>query len=670
MVRTRAAASKAKAKDKEPTASSSVPEAMSSETKEQRNERVARMIMIDLRAYAKANGVQFKSKDSKSILQEKVRNHLAAVDEAEAAEEEEEEGEGEGEGVQGEDEPRIESPTNQDDIVTTDNFRRRERAVAEREKRVMAREQEYLNSREAAVEARERAIQEREYGVAQKRSLTEADPEHDLHGPRPQKRRRVALEEEQAIEMTKDLPRPTVPEFLERKGSMRLQRDGKDFRTKRGTHVKQWYDAGLVLDSTTDNERWIYKKGVGEGAYGSCSIWVRANDKVITDRVVVKDQIIDEQSLNWLMWTFDGFQDKPLEADLQRRLWERNPRCFVGYRGFSYNKDDHVFKLFTEYARYGNLKGLIDKWAKSAGTYKKAECIPEPFIWYVARELLLAAKTMATGFRSKDSTTENNHQDGEWVEIVHMDIKPDNVLMADPDPESEDEKARVYQWPRIQVTDFGVAVELQPQWQNPQDLTGRGTQGYMAPEQYRQIGRNPMEYPIQRLSAKTNVWGISAVLYDLMNPRVSKGRNDGTGGPVLDTNSKVQDSRIGYQRDLIFDVERKLKWRMKTADEESHTNRSRPPDDELSNVYSEPLIELVTQCLAFKPEDRMDLQEMESIIEDNLGSWDDSSDPEWSGNVNLDFESKILKLDGKRTPMEDEFAIGSRRASVGAANKI
>lgn len=162
------------------------------------------------------------------------------------------------------------------------NFARREEAVKERERQVFKREEDYLMSREQAIEEREQAIKEKEDEFAgRKRTLSEADPDHALNDPRPQRRQR--LEVEVSEELAKDLPRPPVPEILEREeAKMKLQRDGEDFKT-RGKDVKQWYEAGMVLDSETDNERWICKKGVGEGAYGSCSLWVRATDKLITD---------------------------------------------------------------------------------------------------------------------------------------------------------------------------------------------------------------------------------------------------------------------------------------------------------------------------------------------------------------------------------------------------
>lgn len=169
-----------------------------------------------------------------------------------------------------------------EDEKTASDIARREEIVREREREVSRREKAYLESREDAIEARERAIEEKEKELnRRKRKIGEADPDYVSDDPRPHKRRK--LEAEVAEELAKDLPRPEAPEFIEKKhADLKRQRDGEDFKI-RGKDVKQWYDAELIAECKAGNERWIYKKGVGEGAYGSCSIWVRANDKLITD---------------------------------------------------------------------------------------------------------------------------------------------------------------------------------------------------------------------------------------------------------------------------------------------------------------------------------------------------------------------------------------------------
>lgn len=70
---------------------------------------------------------------------------------------------------------------------------------------------------------------------------------------------------------------------------------------------------------------------------------------------------------------------------------------------------------------------------------------------------------------------------------------------------NEDDIPAEHEWPKIQLTDFGVSVEFQAEWNNPKDFAGRGTPGYLAPEQYRQINRDTTRFPEQQITNKTNV---------------------------------------------------------------------------------------------------------------------------------------------------------------------
>jgi serine/threonine protein kinase len=59
----------------------------------------------------------------------------------------------------------------------------------------------------------------------------------------------------------------------------------------------------------------------------------------------------------------------------------------------------------------------------------------------------------------------------------HRDIKPENILMNDrvyDDYAINREPEADYQWPNILLTDFGISVEMRPEFKNPQDFTGNG----------------------------------------------------------------------------------------------------------------------------------------------------------------------------------------------------
>jgi hypothetical protein len=65
-----------------------------------------------------------------------------------------------------------------------------------------------------------------------------------------------------------------------------------------------------------------------------------------------------------MTWAFDGGDHvRPMEADIHARLWERNNQSILKYCGFRYDDETHVFRLYTEYARFGTLRKLMDKYA-------------------------------------------------------------------------------------------------------------------------------------------------------------------------------------------------------------------------------------------------------------------------------------------------------------------
>ena len=76
-----------------------------------------------------------------------------------------------------------------------------------------------------------------------------------------------------------------------------------------------------------------------------------------------------------------------------------------------------------------------------------------------------------------------------------MDIKPGNVLLDE--------------WGRAKVADFGIAGRVSA----PDVLSGRGTLGYMAPEQ-----QDPEQ--IEFVGPATDIYGVGVLLFEMLTGRL------------------------------------------------------------------------------------------------------------------------------------------------------
>ena len=136
-------------------------------------------------------------------------------------------------------------------------------------------------------------------------------------------------------------------------------------------------------------------------------------------------------------------------------------------------------------------------------SYRKAEeAVPEPFIWYIAEQLASAGNTMHIGFEDDDN-----------AEIVHRDIKPGNVFLA------ENDGAQYPAYPRPVLGDFGVAFKTRTgDPNNPRWFQREGTPNFMAPEQHRwcDFSNGYALVDQRRICDKTNVFGFGLVLWSMV----------------------------------------------------------------------------------------------------------------------------------------------------------
>jgi len=154
---------------------------------------------------------------------------------------------------------------------------------------------------------------------------------------------------------------------------------------------------------------------------------------------------------------------------------------------------EKFFRIAMEYCSYGSLEDLIEFYK----THNLA--MPEPFIWYVVRELASALTYCHNGGLQQNKAPN-------WEPIAHMDLKPLNVLLqAGP-------RAR---YPLIKLADFGLSMALPNQqiakYKSSNDV---GTPGYTDPHDIF-VDFNGAVI-LRPRTLKTDIYSLGKVLDDLI----------------------------------------------------------------------------------------------------------------------------------------------------------
>ncbi|KAL8644158.1 MAG: hypothetical protein Q9226_007905 [Calogaya cf. arnoldii] len=279
---------------------------------------------------------------------------------------------------------------------------------------------------------------------------------------------------------------------------------------------------------------WHGVKPLGRGGFAMAALWERKNeDNDTVDRMVIKQIGRRKTRKGSLAGTFLAWESGyPIEVDLMRAM--KNKNNIVQIRGYRRYPEKEVHRIYMEYCSLGDLADLITQYRS------RRQFMPEAFICHVFLHLARACQSLTEPISPKNDP--DKYKDPDKNEIVHRDIKPRNVFVGDLD-NGQDKTGIPY--PEVKLGDFGGAIFTGiDDASNPWEYRAHGTEGYKPLEMenfdqiglYERFGAWPhieraetrfkhyddntqggglRRFPLMMLS-KTNIWGVGAVMFDLM----------------------------------------------------------------------------------------------------------------------------------------------------------
>lgn len=226
-----------------------------------------------------------------------------------------------------------------------------------------------------------------------------------------------------------------------------------------------------ALPHSGGTTHWTGPWSVGDGGHSDTAMLFEANkDDSICDRMLRKDRFGSERTwADMTMWDHTRLNDReddlrngdirlPLEITCHHDLahilgkWFQQGVDIANLQSFTIDNDVQRWIMYLDYCAYGDLQMLIRAYRTyndTAGNPRRS--IPEPFLWRTLMWLAIVGLAMEKGHIEVGDAPS-----GEWHQVIHQDLEPQNVFVDSPGPNN------FSSYPTLRLGDFGIAIKT---WQ-------------------------------------------------------------------------------------------------------------------------------------------------------------------------------------------------------------
>ena len=255
----------------------------------------------------------------------------------------------------------------------------------------------------------------------------------------------------------------------------------------RSWHPPTWerlWKPPKIEEDENEDASWTAIRILGAGNFGKVALYRRILDGEIVDEIAIKEvrrpTNLEGDSLDEVRNQKGGliarYEGLPREAVFNSILLQQESSEHIGFlrkfHCYADATDTHgMYRFFFNYCPFDSLSTLARK-------YRIWDAwLPELFLWHVLIQLLKGIQVLEKR-PPKDSII---HIKRSWKDafLIHLDLKPDNILLDY--GTGEDGPSLDAHYPHVRIADFGISEYTSEHDDDNPDCLDGGTIGYRPP---------------------------------------------------------------------------------------------------------------------------------------------------------------------------------------------